>query len=184
MYSNHDYSNDYLQHYGVIGMRWGRRRALKYQVKGINARRSAAKLDAKASVAAAKGNTKKAAKYTQSAEQSRAEAKSYTDKGKAIQQKHIERAGGQKAYDYSGRQSSGKTVVKSLLIGTYGTLRYNEARAKGASRGEAAVAGILSNAANKATGGVVSIVEPRLRQKRYQNAARGAVNNVKGFVKG
>lgn len=174
----HYYDENYLAHYGVIGMRWGVRRAGRLSVKAARARRATSKWDAKASAASAKGDTKAASKYAEKAAASKSDAKQYMDKSRAIQNKHIERSGGKKAYDYNVKQSGGKTVAKSLLLGTYGALRYNEARAKGGSRGEAAVAGILSGYGNSLTGGVLSIVEPRLRQSKYKNAATGAAKSV------
>lgn len=90
-------------------------------------------------------------------------AKKYKAKAEKIKAKHTKRAGGKAAYNYTAKESLGKSVVKSYLMGTYGTVRYNEARAKGESRGRAAVNGVLHMMGNRFTGGLLGIVEPRLR---------------------
>ena len=94
-----------------------------------------------------------------------AKADKYDAKSKKIRQKHEDRAG-KAALKYTEKQSVGDAVVKSMLFGTYGTLKYNQARAAGASRGKAAVRGVLSTMGNGLTYGVVSIAEPRVSAYR------------------
>lgn len=159
-----------LKHYGVLGMKWGHRKARKNVEKSKRARESAKEWDEIARNKESKGNTKAAAKARQNAAQDRADANKYSAKAKRIEQKHMQRAGGKKAYNYSAKESTGKSVAKSLLLGTYGALRYNEARSKGASRGKSIVSGIMAGGFNKLTLGVGGIVEPRLREDK--NKAR------------
>ena len=159
-----------LKHYGVLGMKWGHRKARKNVEKSKRARESAKEWDEIARNKESKGKTKAAAKARQNAAQDRADANKYSAKAKRIEQKHMQRAGGKKAYDYSAKESTGKSVAKSLLLGTYGALRYNEARSKGAVRGKALVDGILAGGFNRLTLGVGGIVEPRLREDK--NKAR------------
>lgn len=134
---NHNEANDILMHYGVLGMKWGQRRARKFATKSAKA--------------SAKGKTEKAQKY-----------KAKSEKIKSYHQK----MGGKKTYERVAKTSTGKAIAQSMLMGTYGSLKYNEARAKGQKRGKAAVNGLLYGAANSSTGGIVSVVEPRLRKKR------------------
>lgn len=58
-------------------------------------------------------------------------------------------------------------------------IRYNEARSKGYSRAESLVNGVIHRAANTATGGVVSVVEPRLRETKNQERIKKGVNKTK-----
>lgn len=123
---------EYLMHYGVLGMKWGQRRARKASVK--------------ASKLSAKGKTEKASKYSA--------------KSSKIEKYHRE-MGGSKTYDRVKTTSTGKALAQSMLMGTYDALKYQKARASGTSRGKAAVNGYLHGLANTATSGYLSIVEPR-----------------------
>lgn len=141
--------DNYLEHYGVLGMRWGIRKANKYERK---ARKANARNDA-------------------------ALSQKYMAKSKKLRKKHTTRAGGEKAVKYTRSQSLGKTLVKSGIFGTHGALRYNELRSKDVSRGRAAVAGLIYNASNAVTTSAVGFVEPRLRQtklyKQLTKTSRG-----------
>lgn len=155
---NYYFNNDYLIHYGVLGMKWGQRRA-----------RIASE---KASKYSSKGKTSKAAKYS--------------EKATRISSKH-KRLGGTAAYNRVKNTSTGKAIVQSSLMSTYGALKYNEARGKGASRGKALVKGIIYGNVNRATAGLLSVVEPRLDKKKIKNKANKAANaglkEVKAFKK-
>lgn len=126
-----DYQN-YIMHYGVLGMKWGQRRARKASVK--------------ASKLSAKGKTEKASKYSAKAQK--------------IEKYHRE-MGGSKTYDRVKTTSTGKALAQSMLMGTYGALKYHETRAVGESKGKSVVRGLLYGAANTATSGYLSIAQPR-----------------------
>ena len=159
------YQNNELYHYGVLGMKWGVRRARKNSEKAKFYRDSAKEWDDIAKQDAARGKTKSAAKAKRYAAEDRARAKQRDAKAKAIEQKHRNRAGN-KTYDSVKAQSTGKLVAKSMLMGTYGTLKYEQARAKNASVGKAAATGLLYSVGNNLTYGVGQIVEPRLTEGR------------------
>lgn len=163
-----------LMHYGVLGMKWGKRRAQTYSNKARSSRLSAKEWDEisknKVAKQLKKGNQAKAdkikARYEKYRKQDLADAKRYEKKSKDIENKHIQLAGGKKVYDYTTKQSLGKNLVKSYLLGTYGALKYNQARVQNASRGKAAIKGALYDSGNSATGGILGIVEPRLDKKK------------------
>lgn len=125
-------SPEYLMHYGVLGMKWGQRRARKNASRSVNFRRS--------------GQIEK--------------AKKYAIKARKIESKHRSRAG-DKAYNRVKATSTGKLIGQSILMGTYGSLKYHQAKTKGNSTGKAAVTGVLHNIGNIATNGILGVVEPR-----------------------
>jgi hypothetical protein len=126
---------DYLAHYGVIGVKWGIHRAKRAATKSAKYK--------------AAGNTTKADKYAA--------------KSKKITAKHKSLAGG-KTYNRIAKQSGFETVGKSLLIGTYGTLKYEQAKSAGKSTGKAIVSALGHILANNLTYGVMSVAEPRVNR--------------------
>lgn len=129
-------NNKSLMHYGVLGMRWGVRRSEAQLRKARQLKRQGQKEKGEALEARAKRNLKKHNLYS-----------------------------GQGTIEYTKRESLGKTIAKTILLGTYGTLRYNEARARGDTRFQAAVDGGAAYLSNYLSYGAASVIEPRLRRE-------------------
>lgn len=126
-----------IYHWGIKGMKWGVHRAKAYQAKSNRAR--------------SRGNI--------------GDAERYQNKSNRIMAKNERLSGGKNAFERASKQSMGKTLAQAAVFGTYGATKYNQARAKHASRGKAAVQATLYNAGNKMTGGLLGVVEPRLSNR-------------------
>lgn len=118
-------------------MKWGVHRAKVYQAKSNRAR--------------SRGNI--------------GDAERYQNKSNRMMEKNERLSGGKNAFERASKQSMGKTLAQAAVFGTYGATKYNQARAKHASRGKAAVQATLYNAGNKMTGGLLGVVEPRLSNR-------------------
>ena len=156
-----------LMHYGVLGMKWGIRRAKANAEKASNLRNkeNLKEWDKIANYKKSKGDIKGYERAKQAKQSQLDRAQKYENKSKAIRSKHEARAG-KKTVERVEQMPDGKALVQARLMGTYGALKYNEARAKGQSRGKAAVSGVLNSYGNFLTLGTLGIVEPRLRARK------------------
>lgn len=116
-----------LYHYGVLGMKWGirraRRKGVEYNYRSHGQKKYAKKL----AKAEKKGNQYAADDY-------REKLNAYKTRDKA-------------RVEYAKRTSVGADIARNIVLGAWGNGSYNRARAAGASVGKAALAGLGTNIA-------------------------------------
>lgn len=178
---------DELCHYGVLGMKWGIRRARRKEAKSAYKK---ATNKAFSQYEKSIHNIEKKYKRGQTlseVDQAR-EAKVESDYKTAVQKakkaykqaktSHAKDADiANKLYSKQSKEankrvaemSTGKAIAESFLIGSYGALKHNEARGRGMSKGKSVVEGILYNAGNASLGGLLSAgqyLDNRFARKR------------------
>ena len=133
-------NSSYIQHYGVLGMKWGQHRYKSMIKKSKNL--------------ASNGKNR--------------EAKKLRTKAEAYKNVTTTMSGGKKTYDYVAKQKMGKTLVKSMIMGSYGSLKYNQLRVKGQGRAKSFAFGAISNLGSVLTAGMLPIYEQSARLQ-YDN---------------
>ena len=169
--------DDELCHYGVLGMKWGIRRARRKEAKKQYRRATdRAFSEYEKSIAEIEKPYKRGQKFSDK-DYSRevaadnkfraanAKAKADYKRAKKDRSRDVEIANrlyskqNKKANKVVAEMSTGMAFVESSLLGSYGALKYNEARAKGVSTGKAAVIGVLHFHGNLYTGGLLSATQ-------------------------
>lgn len=150
-----------LYHYGVLGMKWGRRR---YQNKDGSLTSAGEKRYAEKGYAedALKSNKTRAGKaYDRAtgahkvAGKMKAESSSKSENRERAN-KYLNERTTKKTRDAVNKLSTGKALAETALMGSYGSLVYNSLRSRGASRGKAAAQAVINNALNNITLGELS----------------------------
>lgn len=136
-----------LMHYGVLGMKWGVHRSRTHA-------KMAKKLHSMATKEKKNGNKEKANTIERI-------SKMHNQRSEQLIKKHKDLAG--EAFDRVKNQRLGKTVAQSIMFGTYGALKYNQAMAKDNGKAKSVVNGLLYGTLNNMTGGLASIIEPRIK---------------------
>ena len=155
------YNNTELRHYGVLGMKWGRR---KYQNKDGSLTPAGVKRYAKEGYSqdAYKSNKTVAGKaydkftgahkiYGQMKYDSSTKAENVKRANRRINERTTK-----KTRDAVAKLTTGQAITRSALMGSYGALVYTSLRANGVSKGKAAAQAVFNNWANNVTLGQLS----------------------------
>lgn len=161
-----------LNHYGVLGMKWGIRRARRKQAKAAY-RKSTDKAfkDYEREIHSIEKNYKRGQNLS-AKDQAREDAadrkyqaaarKAKETYKKAKTDRSNDAAIANKLYSKQSKaankrvakMSTGEALLQSYLMGSYGALKYNEAKGRGASTGKAVVEGVLNNFGNNLLSGI------------------------------
>lgn len=157
---------DELYHYGVLGMKWGIRRAARKATSDARSQLRKADRDYTRAINKASGTfigkkRREAAKRNMEEKGAKYEEakKTYKDAYTKAKSEAVDKLYSKQSKEANKRvneMSMGKAFAQSALLGSYGALKYNEARARGTTRGKAAVEAILYNYGNNATLGALS----------------------------
>lgn len=150
-----------LAHYGVLGMKWGVRRAKKFEAKIAKNRKRTSEWDKDLRDQEKKTGKDLTSYRKENQAEGRAVEKRYQSKIDKIRRKQSNFGG---AVDRVKKMSTGKAVASSMLMGTYGTLKYQQARASGAKRGEAYLSTMGARFMDNVTMGLYSTYESRKKK--------------------
>lgn len=146
-------NDQYLAHYGVLGMRWGVKRAAKksgaysktnqqtkQKIKEIKKTKGVSRAEKKQMIKKAKENLKKQRKEIDIKVANKQYSKNSAEANKRIMS-----------------LSSGEALAQTWLLTGYGAVNYNRTKAAGYSSGVAITSGVLSAIGNTFLGGYPSI---------------------------
>ena len=155
-------AEDTLEHFGVLGMRWGIRhdRRVKMAKAMYKTKRKTIKKDSSLS------NEQKKRKISASREEWMKERERAANRLYSLQNKETNKR--------VARMTSRGAIGKSLLMGSYGALKYTDSLAHGAGKFMSYVRGASADAHNNAVGGRLG------REEYFQNRnARTTVHRKK-----
>lgn len=144
-------TGEYLEHYGVLGMRWGIRhdRRVKYAKSRYKTVKKQMKKDRNLS------DDQKARKVGKAREDWMQEREAAANRLYTLNSKGVNRK--------LARQSSAKTLAKTGLMGSYGALTYDRLRDKGVNK---LASGVADNYLYNAPGTAEYFYQRRLRKKK------------------
>ena len=85
-------------------------------------------------------------------------------KGDAATKMYTEKGYDKGAVQLVSNMSTGKALSQTFLMGSYGALKYNEAKAQGVTTGKAAVNAVFKNWSNEMSYGAKALTEQRSRR--------------------